>query len=156
LKFKKWNEIAELIGIGAVVVSLLLLMIELRGNTEALQAQTINAVYQAESQRRLLLITNEGGIVDLIAKARNEEVLTEVEIFRLRRYYTYILDTFEYQFGEVRNGRLPLDILNVSNWRAMWGQSGLVSAFEGSKLNRDPAFVEYWDEHVVNRRRQRQ
>jgi len=156
LKFKKWNEIAELIGIGAVVVSLLLLMIELRGNTEALQAQTINAVYQAESQRRLLLITNDGGIVDLIVKVRNEDVLTEAETFRLRRYYTYILDTFEYQFGEVRNGRLPLDILNVSNWRAMWGQSGLVSAFEGSKLNRDSAFVEYWEEHVVNRRRQSQ
>jgi len=129
-------------------------MIEMRGNTEALQAQTINAVYQAESQRRLLLITNDGGIVDLIQKVRNEDVLTPAEGFRVRRYYTYILDTFEYQFGEVQNGRLPVDILNVSNWHAMWAQSGLVRAFEQSKLNRDPAFVEYWEENVVNRPRQ--
>jgi hypothetical protein len=140
LKFEKWHEIAELIGIGAVVVSLLLLMFELRGNTEALQAQTINTVYQAETQRRLLLITNDGGIADLVEKSRNE-VLTGTEGFRLRRYYTYVLDTFEYQFGEVQNGRLPIDILSVSNWRGMYGQPGLVRAYEDSKLNRDPAFV---------------
>ena len=153
MKFKEWNEIAELVGIAAIVVTLVLLTIELRGNTEALRAETINAAYQSESQRRFLIITNAGGIADIVTKRRNDESLTLVEEFRLRRYYTYLLDTCEYQFGEVRAGRLPSDLLNVSNWRGMWGQPGLVESFEVSKADRDPAFVEFWDENVVNRPR---
>lgn len=156
MKFKEWNEIAELLGIAAVVVTLVLLVIELRGNTEALRAETINAAYQSESQRRLLMITNAGGIADIVIKRRNDEELTLTEEFRLRRYYTFVLDTFEYQFGEVQAERLPANLLNVSNWRGLWGQSGLVEQFDVSKADRDPAFVEFWDENVVNRTRDRQ
>ena len=152
MKIENYAITAEIVGAIAIVVTLVILIVELRGNTDVLRAQTINAAYQAEWQRRDTVVRNDGGIAEIIVKSRNGEDLTQVERFQLGRYYTNLLDTFEYQFGEVQAGRLPASLLNVSNWRGMWSQPGLVQGFERSKRTRDPAFVEYWEANVVNRR----
>ena len=152
MKLEKYALTAEIISGFAIVVTLIILIFEVRGNTDALRAQTINAQYENELQRRDTVVRNDGGIADIIVKSFGEEDLTGVERFRLARYYTNLLESFEWQFGEVQAGRLPEDRLNVSNWRGMWSQPGLVQRFEASKRNRNPAFVEYWEENVVNRR----
>ena len=152
MKVESYALTAEIIGAVAIVVTLVILIVELRGNTDAVRAQTINAAYQAEWQRRDTVVSNDGGIAEIIVKSMSGEELTRVERFRLARYYTNLLDTFEYQFGEMQAGRLPADLLNVSNWRGMWSQPGLVQGFQRSRGARNPAFVEYWEENVVNRR----
>lgn len=83
-------------------------------------------------------------------KSINQEELTPAEDYRLLIYYNNMLENFEWQFREVQAGRLPEDRLNVSNWRGVWNQPRLVQRFERSKANRDPAFVAYWEENVVN------
>ena len=152
MKLQKWALTAEIIGAAAIVVTLVILIVELRGNTDALQAQTITAAYEAEWRRRNTIVSNEGGIAEIIVKGMNEEDLTPVDTYRLKRYYTNLLDTFEYQFGEMQAGRLPADLLNVSNWSGMWrGQPLLREGFERSKASRSAEFVRYWEENVVNR-----
>ena len=86
-------------------------------------------------------------------KGNNQEELTWAENYRLIIYYNDVLEDFEWQFREVQAGRLPEDRLNVANWRAAWNfQPRMVQSFEGSKADRDPAFVVYWEENVINAR----
>jgi hypothetical protein len=154
MKLEKYALAAEIISGVAIVVTLIILIIEVQGNTDVLRAQTINAQYESERQRRDIVVRNDGGIADIIVKSiKGPGELTEVEQFRLARYYTNLLEDFEWQFGEVQAGRLPEERLNVSNWRGMWSQPGLVQRFDARRTNMNPAFVAYWEENVVNARR---
>lgn len=152
MKLEKWALIAEVAGGIAIFVSLIVLIVEVRGNTDALRAQTLNAQYQSERQRREILVTNDGGIADILVKSTLGQELDPVERFRLNRYYNSLLEDFEWQFGEMRAGRLPEDRLNVANWRAISAnQPGLLEAFERSRHDRNPDFVDYWVRNVVAR-----
>ncbi len=135
-----------------VIAGIVFLAFELRQNNQFLAAQVSYAHHEAERSRRDPIIANDGGIVDVVMKSINQEELTPAEDYRLLIYYNNMLEDFEWQFREVQAGRLPEDRLNVSNWRGVWNQPRLVQRFERSKANRDPAFVAYWEENVVNTR----
>ncbi len=136
-----------------VIAGIMFLGFELRQNNQFLAAQVSYAHHEAERQRRGPLIANDGGIVDIMRKGNNQEELTWAENYRLIIYYNDVLEDFEWQFREVQAGRLPEDRLNVANWRAAWNfQPRMVQSFEGSKADRDPAFVAYWEENVINAR----
>ena len=148
----KLAEIGEVISSIAIVITLIVLIIEVRGNTEAIKVQTVNNQIETEGVRRGWLFLNEGGIGDLVFKGRAEEFLSEAERWRLDRYYTELFEIFEWQYGEVEAGRLPEELLNVGNWRAMWRtQPILVESFERTKANKSTAFVKYWEGNVINR-----
>ena len=141
-----------------VIAGIAFLAFEVRQNNQFLAAQVSYAHHEAERQRRSPLITNDGGITEIVVKSVNGEELTPVEDYRLLILYNNLLEDFEWQFGEVQAGRLPEDRLNVSNWRGVWSQPRMRQNFEQGKANRDPAFVEYWQENVVdvvNERRER-
>ena len=131
----KLAEIGEVISSIAIVITLIVLIIEVRGNTEAIQVQTVNNQIETEGVRRGWLFLNEGGIGDLVFKSRAGEFLSEVEHWRLERYYTQLFEIFEWQYGEVEAGRLPEELLNFRNWRSMWRtQPILVESFERARL----------------------
>ena len=157
MKLDAGQTITVLANLG-VIAGIAFLAFELRQNNQFLAAQVSYAHHEAERQRRSLLITNDGGITEIVMKSVNQEELTQVENYRLLIYYNNMLEDFEWQFREVQAGRLPEDRLNVSNWRGVWSQPRMVQNYEQSKANRDPAFVEYWQENVVdvvNARRER-
>jgi len=150
MKLERWALIAEIIGGLAIVVTLAILIFEVRNNTAAIQAQTIEAQVAGERRRRERLFLNEGGIADLVLKHLDGESLTRQESWRLDRYYNDILDSAEWQFGEVTAGRLPHAMLNESLWRNMWrGQPKLREQYDGSLDNRSPQFLAYWEETVI-------
>ena len=148
-KIELGQTITILANIG-VIAGILFLAFELRQNNQFLAAQVSYAHHEAERQRRSPIIANDGGITEIVIKSVNQEELTQVEDYRLLILYNNMLEDFEWQFREVQAGRLPEDRLNVSNWRAVWNQPRLVQSFERSRANRDPAFVAYWQENVVN------
>jgi len=150
-KLSDWASIADIVSGAAIVITLIILIVEVRGTTNAIQAQTISAQRDAESQRRSRVIENRGGITELILKGQAGESLGALEEFQLLIYYNDALDNFEWQFGEVIAGRLPENQISTQNWRAIWsGEPGMVDAFERSKSERDPAFVEFWEQNVAN------
>ncbi len=55
MKLEKWGLIAEIVGSAAVVVTLIILIVEIRGNTGAIQAQTIQTA-AALDQEFLLVV----------------------------------------------------------------------------------------------------
>ena len=149
MKLDAGQTITVLANLG-VIAGIAFLAFELRQNNQFLAAQVSYARHEAERQRRSPLIANDGGITEIVVKSVNQEELTQVENYRLLIYYNNMLEDFEWQFREVQAGRLPEDRLNVSNWRGVWSQPRMVRNFEQSKANRDPAFVEYWRENVVD------
>ena len=52
MKLKDWASIAEIAGSLAIIFTLIILIAEVRGNTNAVQAQTISTQRVAENQRR--------------------------------------------------------------------------------------------------------
>ena len=152
MKLEKWALGAEILGGVAIVVTLIVLIIEIRGNTSAIQAQTINTLVANERERRGWLFLDEGGISELVFRNRTGEPLSEFESFRLGRYYASLLDEFEWQFAEVQAGRLPERSLPVGSWRAVWREGPFMEEiyYGGGYASREKAFVEYWDENVVN------
>ena len=151
-KLSDWANIAEIVSGFAIVVSLIILIVEVKGTTNAIQAQTINSQREAQVERRSRVIENRGGIAELVLKGQNGEALSRLEEFRLFIYYIETLDNFEWQFGEVMAGRLREDQLSTQNWRAIWtAEPGMVDAYGRTKVNRDPAFVQYFEETVINR-----
>ncbi len=144
MKLEKWALIAEVVGAGAIVITLILVLFEIRGNTDAIRAQTISSQVEAERERRNRIIENRGGIAELVVKGQNEEPLTGLEDFRLLIYYNDTLDNFEWQYSEVTAGRLPENQIDRRIWRAMWrSEPGLAEVYENTKARRDPAFVEF-------------
>jgi len=152
MKLEKWALIAQVISGIAIVISLAILIVEVRGNTAAVEAQTIESHVASERRRRERLFLNEGGLADMVLKHRDGEVLTEQESWRLDRYYNDILDSAEWQFEEVRAGRLPETMLTDSFWRSMWqSQPKLRENYESSTDARSSQFLEYWEETVIER-----
>ena len=86
MKLEKWALGAEILGGIAIVVTLIVLIIEVRGNTSAIQAQTINTLVANERERRGWLFLDEGGISELVFRNRTGEPLSEFETWRLGRY----------------------------------------------------------------------
>ena len=73
MKIENYAITAEIVGAIAIVVTLVILIVELRGNTDVLRAQTINAAYQAEWQRRDTVVSNDGGIAEIIVKSMSRD-----------------------------------------------------------------------------------
>ena len=150
MKLEKWALIAEIVGSFAVVVTLVLLIVEVRGTTNAIQEQTIDAQRYAEYERRRRLIENTGGITDLIVRSWDDEPLTRTENFRLSMHYNDALDNFEWQFGKVQAGSLPIQQLNTAVLRSMLlTEPGMARVFERTKLDRDPAFVSFVEDELL-------
>ncbi len=151
MKLEKWALVAEIMGSLAVVVTLIILIVEVRGNTAAIREQTIDAQRYAENERRTRIIANVGGLTDLIMKHRTGESLTATEDFRVRLHYNDVLDNFEWQFRKVRASGLSIEQLNAQVWRNMMvNERGLAESFERSKSERDPEFVRFLEQGLVS------
>jgi len=147
LKLEKWALVAEIIGGAAIVISLMVLVFEVRGNTAAIEAQTATTWLESERGRRYPLIVNEGGLTELVLKRVRGGTLTEVERMQVARYFTDEIRTYEWLFREVQAGRLPAERLNLRAWQEFSGR--LQVTFEDIRNTLDPGFVEYWEENVV-------
>jgi len=145
MRLEKIALLAEIVGGIAIVISLAILSAEVRSNTDAIRAQTISSQRIADSERRGRIISDDGGISDLIIRARDVGDLTVTETFRVDIYYLDMIRNWEWQFGEADAGRLPYDRLDTRAWRIMWvGQPKLRDQFASWESDLDPNFVEYF------------
>jgi len=150
VKLQKWALISEIVGGVAIVVTLAILIIQIRGNTAAIQAQTLGAHLDGERRRREWLFLNEGGIADLVLMGQDGKELSRQEKWRLDRYYDSILDSAEWQFGEVQAGRLPDSALSTGTWQAMWNTQPIFrERLEARKYDLSPAFSEFWEQTII-------
>ena len=94
----------EIVGIVAVVVSLLFLAYEIRQNTDTAAAQAIFDLNEAARETQFLEATDPG-LVPLIIKAEKDfDALSEEEQYRYRRWVFAYLNLFESAWNHHHRG----------------------------------------------------
>ncbi len=70
-------------------------------------------------------------------------------------YLNDLLDHYEWQFREVRAGRLPEDLIDLSVWQVIWqgNDPGLPELFDANRASLDPEFVRFIEDNVIGKAR---
>lgn len=131
MKLAEWGTVAEITSAFAVIVTLIVLTIEVRSNTKA-----IERTYQQESIRlgataRSSLFEVDG-LVELIVKESTGEDLTEEELFKLDAHATYVLRMFEIQYNLAQSGELSSEQAAILQARIR--RSMAISEFFGETI----------------------
>ena len=165
MKTPAWKDVAELIGIGAIVASLIFVGIETRNSTE--QARLTNRALEIAAYQDLMDNIGEWNMAQmqdpelamLVKKAREApDQLTELEQYQMSRSYFVRLRHgdmayFHHERGVIDDERLAsaLEILNFSNpgMRAHWKRTRLNFA-EAYRNHIDSIVDEYEAEDAAN------
>ena len=133
MKTSGWKDIAELIGIAAIIASLVFVGLELRQTQEALMASTYQArAFDAMSSSRDLAHSEYIGPILATIDIEDEQILDSLsseEIWRLRQYYVSRMVDLDNEFYQYQNGFLDEEywsmvnrrsvLRNAKGWRAM-------------------------------------
>jgi len=116
MSLKRWTMLAEITSSVAVIVSLVILIIEIRGNTAAVQANS----RQSQSGRfeALLLSRTDPLLALVLDKAARGEELTNLERIQYTGWLGAHLRNLEEAFLQFQDGRLDQEYLD-SRLRAL-------------------------------------
>lgn len=107
MNLTKWATIAEIVSALAVIITLLILIVEIRNNTTALEGNAIQETSKLWGEVNLHLAEIDG-ITDLIFKLNNDpESLTQAESAKVRAFVQYSLATINSSYHLITSGYLP-------------------------------------------------
>jgi len=146
-----WKDIAELIGITAIVASLLFVGLELRQTQVALVASTYQArAFDAISNTRGLADSEYIGPILSKIDLDNEQSLEHLnseEFWRLQRYVTSRMIDFDNEYFQYQSGYLDEGYFEgqfkpaLKRWAKRWRQLGMTEP--------RPEFREFVEELLV-------
>ena len=126
---------------------------ELRQNNSLLAAQASYTQFSVERERRTRTMENRDNLTDIVLRANAGEELTRTERQQLYALDRDTLDAWQWQFRENQAGRLETRFMNIEDWRALWGfSSGIRERYEETLNRRDPEFIQFMEENVINGR----
>lgn len=105
MKLEKLSLITEIVGSIAIVVTLIFLTVEVRQNTEALNAQSRQSVLAA-AQTELLFSAEHPNITSALVKSGS---LTTEDNVQIDAYFTAALRAREYAWLQYQNGTIDND-----------------------------------------------
>ena len=109
LGLMEWSSIAEIVGTVAVVVSLLFVAYSVNRNTEELQGEHENDLYDADREIELAL-ASDAVWTDIVRRGRYQtDELSESETFRYDLYVVQHLNLWEQMIGRHEQGLMPSD-----------------------------------------------
>ncbi len=122
---RNFREYAELIGIAALVISLLVVVYELRQNTNALQGTAIDTI--SERQQFELYWSSE--IAPVFVKAiKDPEQLTASETWQLSEWHTSAIAARQSEFSQYRLG-----LIEDTDWQTTEGVIQFMFSFKWSQ-----------------------
>ena len=105
--WSKWSAIAEILSAVAIVATLLYLAdqtkelrVQTEQNNDQLRSQIRANIYSMQSGAYATIISNAGGIADVMAKARQGDELTARENFQFVTFRIDLLRTMNFMFLE--------------------------------------------------------
>ena len=136
----------EGVGVTAVVVSLLLVVMEIRQNNLLMEAEArYNRLQVSLQQNYVVVETSNISAAEVLLKPISELSAEELLISRLM--WTNSILAFEWSFRE-----LPRDELPVGNWRRlMETYPSLQDIWEQSYNNYNSAFTQWFIENVIDK-----
>lgn len=127
----RWSRILDLVGQGAVVLSLVYVGVQVRQNTAAIQTSTSQDVYQ-QNQEQGLLVLESAEVAEILLKARQDPAsLSPVDSIRHRRWLNVTLNLYEAVYANALQGTMETDM--AAGWLD-----------DLSSLRCDPGMLEYW------------
>jgi len=125
LSTRNFREYAELIGIAALVISLIVVVYELRQNTNALQGTAIDTI--SERQQFELYWSSE--IAPVFVKAiKDPEQLTASETWQLSEWHTSAIAARQSEFSQYRLG-----LIEDTDWQTTEGVIQFMFSFKWSQ-----------------------
>ena len=125
-KFDLGQTVSVLANIG-VIAGIIFLAVEIRQNSDQLNVQARQSIYEMQAEIQRNFFRNDGGLAELYFKEVMGQELTIVEASRLGSYRTHLIRTMAFIFGE------DSDLADDS-------RAWMVTLFAG------PGMVELWDE----------
>ncbi len=128
MKLEKSVLIAEIIGGVAIVVTLIVLVVELRGNTDAIRAQTAQTTFQTSAQsfyypegNVALTKAEEMGLDDLTEDERAHAFALMAAIFNMynNNYYQFQHGNLDEEIHEAYRRRLRI-LISIPIYRERW------------------------------------
>ena len=132
-----------------VIAGILFLGYELQQNNQFLAAQARSNMTSHRISFNAMLLVPE--IASVIVKAQNDEALSAVESFLLERVKTGLFVRWEAEYREYKEGMYGEEELPVMGYRRVFAFiPGLLDGWQRNKAIRDPDFVEFIEENVLN------
>ncbi len=154
MKLEKWALIAEIIGSFAIVVTLIILIFEIRGNTGEIRAATQANIAARTQAIPLALMTNPQW-ADVFDRRIAGEELSSAEETQYFAYSVAVLKLAEEAFLVYRDGRLDEEIWQTRANFALnffsFEQDREVWEINRGSGNYVPGFVEWFDAALVER-----
>ena len=153
IDWPKWSAVAEILSAVAIVATLLYLAdqtkelsAQTKQNNDQLSSQIRANIFSLQSDVYATIISNTGGITDVLARASQGDELTTRENMQLRSYRIDVLRTMNFMFLED-----PEYVRNNTGWMVSMFRSvpGAREFFEINKGNREPEYVQFVDEVVL-------
>jgi len=144
LSTRKWRLVVEAGGAAIVVVSLLLVVFELRQNTDALRGSTIDAITE-HGQFELYW---SGEIAPIVVKAVQDPAqLDIVESFQLGEWLTSAMNARQNEFAQFQLG-----LLDQQSWTALENVIEVILGYDWARewwsINRNALYNEEFAAHV--------
>jgi hypothetical protein len=111
LTLTEWAAVSEILGMVAVIISLLLVVGSIRQNTKAMHTANDNFLYQRQDAIIATLVTDPT-LAELTVKHKNREKLSEVEYVRVWNQLFRDILMWELAFVRLKQG-----LFSPADWR---------------------------------------
>ena len=137
-----------------VIAGIAFLALELRQNNEFAAAQAKYSLLQNRTALYVPLMLNSDNLSALLAKYESGQEMTRSEELQLNTFRQWHLNNWEWEYGEVRAGRLSESDIPVHGWRtSLLGSNptdfGLLEHWRDNKQIFPADFVDFIDNVVL-------
>ncbi len=145
MKLEKWALIAEIVSGVAIVVTLVILIFEVRGNTSAVQIATIDNVTSGWVGLNQAIVSDPQVARAFIVGLYNPDALTDAEAVQFSMY----LRMFANQVVRVE-AHYELGLIPKSDYETALRQMAWLYDTPGGQLHKeaDPAYDQFWGEKL--------
>ena len=146
------GQIVTLLANLGVIAGIVFLAIELQQNNDLLSSQARAYRHELRSTDANRAIYNNPELAETMRKARNNEPLSETEMYVRERYERQHTQNWQFAYVEYQNGALDIEELPVIGWcQTLRNFPGLFDRWERGREDSFllPDFVEFMDENVL-------
>lgn len=151
MSIEKWKPLIEIIGILAIVMSLLLVAEELQQTREAISSASLQTRAQIQMSEAESLYNSEY-MPEIITKVRSNEELTRIETARYGAWTRAFLRVQELNFLEVQIGTIDEWVLDEARRGIprIFGEPIARGFWNQSKTSYAPSYREFVDSLLSN------
>ncbi|MDA1073970.1 MAG: hypothetical protein O3A63_04310 [Proteobacteria bacterium] len=117
MNWAAFGAVGEIVGAGAVVVTLLVLITQLRQNTAEMRAATVQSLL--ESSTELFTQTISSPIPEIIGKQQKGETLTGADEYRLFMFHRRNFQLFEQVYLQYLQKRVSQEVMDAYRQRIL-------------------------------------